>query len=124
MPGDRVAQFPLRLPRRRGCEHVPEQVVIEVSAAVVLHRGTARRGDTVELAQQFIERELLQLGMFRDGLVELLHVGGVVAAVMQLQRLLVEVRLERIVGIGQVLEHERIHLAPGARWRDELGLGD
>ena len=62
----------------------------------------------------------MQFAVFRQRLVELLHVGGVVPAMMELQRLLVDVRLECVVGIGQVGEREWVGLPRRFRRRGEL----
>jgi hypothetical protein len=62
-------------------------------------------------AQQLLERHLLQPGFLRDRFVQLLHVCRMMLAVMHLQSLLVEVRLERIVSVGQVGKAERVLLA-------------
>ena len=91
-----------------------------MSAAIVLHGGADFRGDLVQVAQQVGECQAMQAGMLCHGLVELLHVGRVMAAMMDLQCLLVDVRLERVVRIRQIGERERIGLPECLRRGGEL----
>ena len=58
-------------------------------------------GTRVDAAEQILDALRLQLGMLLERGVEVVHVGLVMLAVMDLHRLLVDVRLERVEVVGK-----------------------
>ena len=75
--------------------------MIGMAAAVVAHGRADVLRHLVDPAQQLLERPVLQLRVLGESLVQLGDVGRVVLVVMDLHRLRVDVRLERVEGIGQ-----------------------
>src|SRR3546814_6509378 len=71
-----------------------------VCAAVVAHRACDLLGQGVDVAYQVLGRLVGVFGAV-DRLVEFVDVGLVVLGVVDLHRLRVDVRLERVVGVGK-----------------------
>ena len=92
-----------------------------MAAAVVAHGGADRLGQRVEVLDQLLDRLALQLGELLERGVEVVDVGLVVLAVMNLHRLRVDVRLERVERVrqgGEFVGHVSAPLAkrgPGSR---------
>ena len=72
-----------------------------MAAAVVADGRADLLGHDADVAQQLVDRLRLQLGCFLERLVQVGDVRLVMLAVMDFHRLLVDVRLEGIGGIGQ-----------------------
>ena len=81
---------------------VPEKRVVPVAAAVVAH-GRGRAG--VHLPDKLVDGQF-GFGLVGHGLVEVVHVGFVVATVVDFHRLLVNRRLQRTGVVGQGREGE------------------
>ena len=84
-----------------GAHERPEERVVVVAAAVVAHGHPNRLGNGVQILEQFFQRLLLPPRGLGQGVVEILHVGGVMLAVVNLHRLRIDHRLQRIEGIAQ-----------------------
>src|SRR5690606_33817054 len=80
----------------------PEQVVVEEAAAVVLYCLADVLGHSSQVGDQFLCALVGQLGVLLDGGVEVVGVRGMVLVVMYLHRAGVDVRLQRVGGVGQV----------------------
>jgi hypothetical protein len=107
---ERSRELAARFMRCRRRHRAPEKIVIEMPATIVFNGGTNFRGQLVGVTQQLRERELLQLRRSRQCFVELLHVSAVVLVMMNAQSFSVDVRLERVIGVGQVGQVEWICL--------------
>ena len=70
--------------------------MVAVATPVVADHGAHVFGHGVDVAQQIFHALLAQLRMFLDGSVEVVDVSLVVAIVMNLHRLGVDVRLQRV----------------------------
>ena len=75
--------------------------MVGVPAAVVAHRRTDVLGDGIEVGDQLLDRLALQLGILLERGIEIVHIRLMMLAVMDLHRLLVDERLERVVGVGK-----------------------
>ena len=75
--------------------------MIHVTAAVIPHGCADILRHTVQVAQQFFDRESLQIGVSFEGLIQIGNVGAVMLIVMNFHGHLVDVRLERIRWIGK-----------------------
>src|SRR5712692_4497177 len=80
---------------------LPEHRVITVPAAVVANSRPNVFGDLVQAGEQGFQGKRLQLSLAFECLVQVVDVGGVVLAVMDLHRHLVNVGFERIESIGK-----------------------
>ena len=69
-----------------------------MSAAVVAHGGADLFGNFVEMGDQLLDRFVAQAGPF-DRLVQIGDISRVMLIVMDFHRLLVDVRLQGVVGI-------------------------
>jgi hypothetical protein len=74
--------------------------VVVVAARVVAHRRPLVLGDLVEVAEHLLDGLVRPVGAV-ERLVRVVHVGLVVFVVVDLHRLLVDVRLERVVVVRQ-----------------------
>ena len=83
-----------------GAHALPEERVVEVAAAVVADGRPLVVGDAVEAGQDLLDRPVGPVGPLERG-VDLVHVGLVVLVVVDPHRLLVDVRLERAVVVGE-----------------------
>jgi hypothetical protein len=80
-----------------GGQQFPEQAVVPVTAAVVAHGlGGGRNA-----GEDFFQRLALQIRSRIDGLVQVVDIGLVVLVVVEGHRLLVDGRLQRVIGVGQ-----------------------
>src|SRR6185436_1607052 len=78
---------------------LPEHRVVQMAAAVVAHGGTNRFGHAVDALDEVLEALRRKLRGLFNGSVEVRHVRVVVLAVMNLHRLLVDVRFERVARV-------------------------
>src|SRR5260370_69943 len=69
---------------------------IHMPAAVVSYGCADILGDAIQVAQQFLDRKSLKIGLAFEGFIEVRNVRAVVLVVVDLHRHLVDVRLERI----------------------------
>ena len=105
--GDRVGQRSGRVAAAARLHDLPEQRVIRVAAAVVADRPLLVFGECVQDAEHLLDRLAVPLGAF-EGLVEIVDVGLMVLPVMDLHRLRVDRRLERVVRVretGELVGH-------------------
>ena len=79
----------------------PEHRVVDVAAAIVPHGRADVVGHAVDAAQQVFDALGLELWMFLERRVQIRNVRVVMLPVMNLHRLLVDVRLERVGWIRQ-----------------------
>ena len=87
----------------------PEDAVVEVAAAVVAHGALLVLGQRVQVGEDVLDGAVAHAGALQGG-VELVGVALVVLGVVDLHRARVDVRLERVVGVGEVGKvegHER-----------------
>ena len=70
-----------------------------MTAAVIAHSRADIFGNSVEVADQVLDRLLFQLRLARDRLVYVRNVGVVMFAVMNLHGLRIDIRFERVLGI-------------------------
>jgi len=75
--------------------------MVDVAPAVVSDRCPDRFRHLVEAMQQVLDRELGELRIRLEGLVQVVDVGFVMLVVMEFHRLRVDVRLERVVAEPQ-----------------------
>src|SRR5271155_3576216 len=80
---------------------VPEHGVVDVAAAVVADDGADILGNVVDVSQQVLGSVFAEFGVLLDGAIEVIDVGLVMLVVVEMHGLLVDVRLERGVVIGQ-----------------------
>src|SRR5690606_8199235 len=99
---DRLAQLAAGLTAAVRAHDLPEEVVVDVPAAVVADGRAGLLGDGVQIAEELLGALALQLGVLLDRRVEVVRVGGVVLAVVNLHRPRVDVRLEGVLGVRQV----------------------
>jgi len=83
------------------CHDRPEQRVVVLAAPVVAHRRTDVLRDACDAAEQRLEALLVQRGMLVERRVQVVHIGLMMLAVVDLHGLGVDVRLERGVVVGQ-----------------------
>src|SRR5215472_2147828 len=98
---DRVRDRAGRVVARVRGHDLPEDRVVQVAAAVVAHDGADVLGHRVQVAQQLLHGPVAELGVLLDRPVQIVHVRGVVPVVVDLHGLRVDVRLERVEGVGQ-----------------------
>ena len=91
----RAAFFAGRRAAFSGAHDLPEHRVIDVAAAVVAHGRSDVLGHARQRLDQVLRTLSLQRGMLLERGVEVVHVGRVMFAVVNLHRLRVDVRLER-----------------------------
>src|SRR5262249_33480844 len=87
------------------CHPFPEKRVVHVAAAVVAHGGLGVFGQHVETLEDHQRIRGLHVGLL-EGLVQVLHVGGVMLVVVDRHRQGVDVRFQRGRCIGQRRERE------------------
>jgi len=85
----------------------PEEAVVGVPAAVVADGRADTLGDAAEVPDQTLDGQLGQGGMVGQGRVEIVDVGGMMRVVVQAHCPLINVRLQRVVGVGQGWEDVR-----------------
>ena len=101
------AQVALRLAAAVRAHDLPEERVVRVPAAVVAHGRPPLLRQQVDVVEHLLERPAVPLGAL-DRLVQVVDVGLVVLVVVEPHRLLVDVRLERVVGVRkrrQLIRH-------------------
>ena len=72
-----------------------------MSAAVVAHRPANVRRDRVEMGDELLDCFLFQASLAGQRLVEVGDVGGVMFAVVYFHGERVDIRFERVLGIGE-----------------------
>ena len=92
--------------------------MVGVSAAVVGDRLPDILGHAADVSEQFTDRLAQEVGVPGHGLVQIVHVSLVVEIVVNLHRFLIDVRLQRIIIIGQLWQREALfvggpHAEPG-----------
>lgn len=87
-------------------EHLPEEGMVVVAAAVVLDGGADGFGEGVRIIEEFFERFFLEVGVAGEGFVEIGDVGSVVFVVMDFHCLRVDVGFEGVEGVRQWREGE------------------
>ena len=87
-----------------GSHELPEHRVIVVTAAVVADGAADIVRHRGEIADERVDGLGFQRGIAGEGLVQIIHVSLVMAAVVDLHRLLVDVRFERVVRVGKAGE--------------------
>ena len=97
---DRGGQVAARRAAALRAHELPEERVVEVPAAVVAHDAALVLGDLLEVADDVLDRRVGPLRALERA-VDPVDVGLVVLVVMDPHRLLVDVRLERRVVVGQ-----------------------
>src|SRR5690606_5409768 len=80
----------------------PEETVVAVSAAVVADRRADVFGHLGEVPHQLVDFHLGELGMLFESRVRFVDVRLMMLRVMDLHRLCIDMRLERIVSIWQL----------------------
>ena len=99
---DRLGEFAARLASLIFLQDFPEEGVIVLAASVVAHGGTDILRNFVQVQQQLLERHFLnRFRRLRECLIQVFDVGAIVFVVMNLHRLRVDVRFERVVGITE-----------------------
>src|SRR5712691_6383591 len=93
---DRGGDRPARLAARLRRHDLPEHGVVDMAAAVVAHCGADVLRHGVDAAQQILGALRLQFGMLVQRRVQIGDVRVVMLPVVNLHRLLVDVRFERI----------------------------
>ncbi|KAG0763484.1 hypothetical protein G6F22_018417 [Rhizopus arrhizus] len=83
-----------------GAEYGPEQAVVGVATAIVAHRAALRFGHRIKVGDERLDRLRGDAGLLEGG-IEVVDVGLVVLAVVDLHRARIEVRLEGIIGVGE-----------------------
>ena len=99
------AELAARLAAAVGAEHLPEERVVVVAAGVVADRALLVAGQAGEVAQHVLDVAVGPLGALEGG-VRFVDVGLVVLVVVDAHRRLVDVGLERVVGVGKVGNRE------------------
>ena len=95
-----------------------------MAAAVVDDRLPDCLGHFLDVAQQFVDRHLREVRVPASGLVQVVHVGLVVLVVVNLHRQRVDVRFERIEGVGQRRQREaRLVFGERRKLRQQQGRG-
>ena len=94
------ASLPRRLAALARADRGPEHRVVGVAAAVVADRGANVLGHLLDVAQQLFDRLVVPRGAL-DRLVQIRDVGRVMLVVMDFHRPGVDVRLQRVEGVGQ-----------------------
>src|SRR2546422_1388914 len=93
---DRIAQLAGRSAAPIRAHDGPEDRVVRVPARVVAQDGAHVFRHRADSAEQVLDRLLGQLGVLLESAIGVVHVSGVVLVVVDLHRLGVDVRLERI----------------------------
>ena len=120
------ASSPVGAPPALGAMIFQKQRVVPVAAAVVADR---RRGSPRarwrDLRSRCLDGLRLEAGVAGEGLVEVVHVGLVMPAVVDLHRQRVDVRFERVLGVGQGGEGVAMVVSPswGSASRGTLVIG-
>ena len=102
---------PLGLAAAVGAQHLPEERVVVVAAGVVADRALLVAGQAGEVLQHLLDVAVGPLGALEGG-VGFVDVGLVVLVVVDAHRRLVDVGLERVVGVGKIGNGERHLVTP------------
>jgi len=86
----------------------PEDGVVVVATAVVDDRATYGRRNRVHIDHQALDRLGRQVFLAGQRLVQIIDIGLVVAAPVDLHGFGVDVRLERVEGVGELFKGERL----------------
>src|ERR1035437_1245816 len=98
---DRVGERARRLTAVRLVHQRPEQRVVPVSAAVVAHGGSDGVRDLRHVAAEVVERPAREFGRLLDRGIQVVDVRLMMLAVVDLHRLRIDVRLERVGSVGK-----------------------
>lgn len=79
--------------------HLPEQAVVGVAAAVIAHRPQNLSRQAVEAGKQLLHRQHRQLGEIGQGGIEVVDVGLMVTAVMDLHGLCIDMGFQRVISV-------------------------
>ncbi len=82
-------------------EGFPEEGMVDVATGIVADGGADPFGDLVEVGEEFLGRILVEIGVVGDGLVQVVDVGGMMFAVMDLHGLGIDVGFQGIEAIAQ-----------------------
>ena len=80
---DGVTEFAGRRAAGLGRENIPEERMVQMAAAVIANRAADVVRHGREVADEHLQCFCLQFGVAVDGLVEIVHVGFVMAVVMK-----------------------------------------
>lgn len=97
----RNSLFQLAVELRTSLQVLPEEGVVGVTSRVVPDTSLLFGWDLVELRDNLIDRQGRQLVIFQE-VIEVVDICLVVLGVMDLHRLLVEVRLESIIAVAEL----------------------
>src|SRR6266545_503888 len=103
---DCLGERAVRLPAAVRAHHLPEHAVVRVAADVVANGGADVLRNDLDARQDVLDRAAVPLGAL-ERLVRVVDVSLVVLVVVDAHRLLVDVRLERVVRVGQIRNLER-----------------
>ncbi|MCY1534998.1 hypothetical protein D9M68_703840 [compost metagenome] len=92
--------------------------MVGVAAAVVAHGGAQRLGQFLDTGDEGFDRRVRMRRVFQRR-IQVVHVGLVVLAVVDLHRLRVDVGFERVEGIGQGWQGVR-HGSEAPCWKRAL----
>src|SRR5207302_10182314 len=110
---ERVEHSPLWLLAAPWFDPLPEQAVIQMPAAVVPYRGLDLLGQVGQTAEEVNHFLFLKCRVLLKRGVQVIHIRGMVLAVVDLHRLGIDVRLQGTVRISQLRQLERIwHVQP------------
>jgi hypothetical protein len=95
-----IAWRPVGLAAAVGAHRLPEQRVVVVAAAVVADGSTLVLGHLAQVGQDLLDRLAVERSALERG-VRLVHVRLMVLVVVEAHGVRVDVRLERLVGVGE-----------------------
>lgn len=112
------SRFQVALQGGTGFQAFPEQAVVRVAAGVVTQYGFFVSRQLIQLGNQLFSGQVSELRQAFQRGVGIVHVGLVVFSVMDLHRLLVEVRFQSIVSVRQGwqgIAHNHLHYCRAAQ---------
>ena len=91
-------------------------------AAVVAHRGASRivYWQFVEVAHQLVDWRLEKFGVFHEGVVEILDIGGMVLVVMDFHGSRINMGFESVEGVWQFRQRESRRADAPKRYRASI----
>ena len=95
------ASVPVGAPPALGAMSVQNKVWFDVAAAVVAHRRPDVVGHRIQVGDEVLDRLAFEVGLSRDRLVQVGDVSGMMLAVVDFHRLGVDVRLQRVLRVGE-----------------------
>ncbi len=118
--GDGGGEFACGRAALAGGEEVPEEGVVPVTATVVADGAADGLGDGGEIGDEGLDGFGFEIGLAGDGLVEVVHVGLVMAAVVDFHGGGVDVGFQGFLGIGKRSEFVR-HTFVGQSFLEKAG---